>query len=107
MRIIKTFNWLKTYNLEQLIIEINDNFVTIYNSHKITKSKHMNDILNVVRKYFKLNDRNWLLICEWKTHNLLFKLNIKHVRTMHVDLDNKNTFFNKLCYVLLSFFYFS
>ena len=111
MVISKVFDWCEEYNIEKVIVDISndDTYITIYNSSKIKKTSHMIEVLdwlkgiNLTNKI--LNRSNFLLLAEWKSHNILYNINFKRLRTEHVDFNTSVTIFGMLIYIFLSFFY--
>jgi hypothetical protein len=47
----------------------------------------------------------FIMVAEWRAHNLLYWLNIEKDRTAHVDIDI-NTWWKKLVYAVGAIFYF-
>lgn len=47
----------------------------------------------------------WGMVHEWRTHNLLYALNIQRDRTRSVDLNLNQPWYIKVAYPLLSPFY--
>ena len=107
MILFKNFDWCKDYNLDKVSILLLDDYVTIYNSYKIKKTSHMFDVIKWIKQYNKpvTKQNTKILLVEWKSHNLLYWLNIKRDRTIHCDI-NVNTWWEKIIYFILSLFYF-
>lgn len=106
--ISKKFDWGQSYDINSIIVSLYENSLTIYDSYKIKNYKHMKEVLQWISSHEEFNIKKpmWLLIAEWRTHNLLYKLNIQKERTKHVDLDNNQDWKLKLGYTILSLFYF-
>ena len=106
---LREFSWCKEYGIESLDIRINETHktVTIYNSYKIKKYKHMKEVIETIQLYHEFNKPVWLQIAEWRSHNLLYFLNFQRDRTQHVDLDYNQDWKLKVGYTVLSLFYFN
>lgn len=108
MRLIKEFNWCKTYGIDSVVVDINNNVVTIHNSCKITKIKHMLEVFSWLKEHIEYNKiklpSTWLQIHEWRTHNLLYDWNYEVNRTKTVDLNCDNKWYITVAYVLMSIF---
>lgn len=103
MKINKTFSWYP----EGITFEIHpSNNVTVFNSYKVKKRKHMKEVLKVIDQYREETTLAiWYQICEWKTHNLLYELNIKRDRTKDYDINDNVSIWEKIAFVILSVFY--
>lgn len=91
--------------------EIHMNTLSIPESYKIHKKSDMNDALNEIRHdneaahYNILKRTNKNMIREWRSHNLLYDLNIARRRTAQVDFEYPQKWYYKLAYGILSLFY--
>ena len=103
MKIVKTFTW----SSDAIICKIHsNNNATIFNSYKIKRYKHMKEVLECIDVYREKSCLPiWYQICEWKTHNLLYDLNIKRDRTKDFDINDDISIWGKIGFVLLSLFY--
>ena len=107
MRLIKEFSWCKKYDIDSVTIDIYpERYFTIWNSHKIKRSKHMLEVLKTVSAYYKSRHSLFYQVCEWKTHNFLYALNYKRVKTGHCDINEDVTLKQQILYVIISLFYF-
>lgn len=94
--------------INNLTFELTENNIRIlqsFNIHKIEMYKFIKVFKNKYPKHNVSQISTFLLICEWSTHNLLYKLNIYRNRTKDVDLNTDNKWYIKLAYILLSIFY--
>lgn len=109
MTILRKFPWCREYNIEHIKIAISEwnNSVTIYDSFKIKKRRHMKEVIEVIKDYFEFEEPTWLLVAEWRVHNLLYKFNYQPDRTMHVDLEKNKSWIHKILYAFFSIFYFN
>lgn len=95
---------------ESLSIHVTANCITIYNSYTVTSRKEMYKIINKFKTDYP--DHNiskipsYLLVCEWASHNICYKLNIFTERTKHTDLNCDNPWWLKLGYLIIGSFYF-
>lgn len=91
-------------------IKFNSYNIHIKDSYKITTTKEMRFILNLLWyaaenrdiKY-KRSVNSW--IREWKAHNILYKFNIRRTSTRDVDLNEAESFIRRFGYFVLSLFY--
>lgn len=108
----KQFDWCSQYGLDKVKINIVSwvPSITVFDSNKITKRKHMEDVINWLKNEEKTSHimtlPTNLLVAEWKSHNLLYKLNINPERTEHLDIEGEMSLLHKIGYVLLSLLYF-
>ena len=107
MILIKEFNWCKKYDIDKIEVHLSDNCATIYNSYKIKKISHMLDVIKWIKQHNKpVTEQNiTVMLAEWRSHNLLYWLNIERDRTKHCDIDI-NSWWMKVLYVLTSLLYF-
>lgn len=111
MRIIKEFVWCVGYGMECVTatFDLANRYITVWDSHKIKKRKHMKEVIEWLRTYSDYHEITmapmWYLICEWCAHNLLYSFGFKPEHTQHLDLDTDTPWYQKIGYVLLSFFY--
>jgi hypothetical protein len=107
----KTFDWCKSYGIDTVSVIVNPirQTLTIIDSYKITKSKHIKEVLNWLKtdeiSENILTQPLSILVAEWKTHNLLYFLNIEVNRTKHVDMSKNMKTIEKIGYVFVSLFY--
>lgn len=98
--------------LENISYKVESFNTRIYNSYQISKISDMKKILLYIREKYSIpslshNQRSLFgMICEWRAHNLLYKLGIAKERTKHVDLNLGNTLPMKCGYFFLSILYF-
>ena len=86
MRLIKEYEWCKEYNIDCLTIDIYEDYITIWNSYKITKISHMLEVIETIRQYSRIYNRsNFQLVSEWRSHNLLYDLNYETAKTKDVN----------------------
>lgn len=82
----------------------NDN-IHIVDSYLITKRKDMYELLNQIKEeYPELDVWNrslFNLSCEWRAHNLLYKLNIFRDRVKDVDLNYPQNKLINIIYLVL------
>jgi hypothetical protein len=86
---------------------MSNNAATIYDSYKIKKWSHMKEVIEVIKSLNNnplQNQSTFILICEWRVHNLLYWLKIQKDRTKDCDL-NINKWYLKIAYTLLSILY--
>lgn len=109
MTILKEFSWCKEYGIECLKIAISEwsESVTIYDSYKIKKRKHMKEVIEAIKRYSEIEKPVWLQIAEWRAHNFLYYFKYQINRTQHVDLDSDMNWKTNLGYCILSLFYFN
>jgi hypothetical protein len=107
MRLIRSFNWCNQYGIDKVEVVLSDNVATINNSYKIKKLSHMIDVVKWLKTYDKpvTQQSLFIMVAEWRAHNLLYWLNIEKDRTAHVDI-NLNNWKMKLAYAVVSIFYF-
>ena len=83
---------------------VTDNNIQIKDSYTITSKSEMSEILYALEHFhpecnvFKRN--HFSLICEWKTHNRLYKLGLWKNHTKDVDLNYPLKWYMKVLYVL-------
>lgn len=107
---LKQFEWCSEYSIESVNIHVYKDYVNIQNSYKIKKHKHIKDVVNYIKhelsEYTTVSKIDTInLISEWKTHNLLYWLNIERDRTAHCDLNHNNSI-KKVLYFIISLLYF-
>lgn len=99
---------------KDLVVKLNlsESCTSIIDSYRIKKIKDMKNIINMVREQNSdpnlcINKRKIFgMITEWRSHNLLYALGIQRERTKTVDLEEKQSFFLKIAYFIMSIFYF-
>lgn len=97
----------KGYILKVNISEAN---TCILNSYKVKRVLDMINILHKIQCVAKstdaINKRKVSgMVCEWRTHNLLYSLSVERDRTRSVDLDIGQPWYMKVAYTILSLFY--
>lgn len=109
MTILKEFSWCKEYGIECLKIGISEwsPSVTIYDSYKIKKRKHMKEVIETIKRYDEIEKPVWLQIAEWRAYNFLYYFKYQINRTQHVVLDSDMNWKTNLGYCILSLFYFN
>lgn len=109
MTILKEFSWCKEYGIECLKIALSEwsQSVTIYDSYKIKKRKHMKEVIEAIKRYDEIEKPVWLQIAEWRAHNFLYYFKYQINRTQHVNLDSDMNWKTNLIYCILSLFYFN
>lgn len=108
MEIIHEFRWCKEYNMEYVRVSLNEHDITIWDSYKIKKYKHMKEIIEWIKSFDKkylFNKPVWYHIAEWRAHNLLHSFEYQQNRTRHTNLDGNQNFTHKIAYIVLSLFY--
>lgn len=87
-------------------VEITRKNIKIRESFKIKDKKMMLNILKIVRNIaykngysYKRTNKSW--IQEWKSHNLLYKLNLFKEHTRDTDLEESESKFRLFCYLIL------
>lgn len=109
--LIKEFTWCKDYGLEHIVVKVSDSAITIMDSYKVKRLKHMKEVIDWVLDWIgsydtEVSKRSWIsLISEWRAHNLLYWLGIEKERTAHCDLNNE-TSIRRVLYFLGSLVYF-
>ena len=86
--------------------------VSIKDSHLIDNEDDMRTILEYIHgldEYQKLKEYGYTRtledeLIEWKGHNALYKLKYKPSRTGSVDIDQKEPWYRRLIYAILSIF---
>ena len=107
MRLIRSFDWCNQYGIDKVEVVLSDSVATIINSHKIKKLSHMIDVVKWLKSYDEpvTQQSTFIMVAEWRAHNLLYWLNIEKDRAAHVDIDI-NTWWKKLAYAVGALFYF-
>ena len=106
MRLIKEYEWCKEYNIDCLTIDISEDYITIWDSYKITKISHMLEVIETIRQYSSIYNRsNFQLVSEWRSHNLLYDLNYETVKTKDVNFNPDVPWHENCLYIISSFFY--
>ena len=107
MRLIRSFNWCNQYGIDKVEVVLSDSVATIINSYKIKKLSHMIDVVKWLKSYDEpvTQQSIFIMVSEWRAHNLLYWLNIEKDRTAHVDIDI-NIWWKKLVYAVGAIFYF-
>lgn len=111
MVVSKIFDWCGEYNIQKVVVDIgnDESFITIYDSSKIRKVSHMKEVLDWLKSIELTNKilqrSEYLLLAEWKGHNILYDLNFKPTHTEHVDFDIKISSIELLAYIVISLFY--
>ena len=94
----------------KLSISVYIDYITIYNSYTVTSRKEMYKIINKFKTDFPNHNisqiSSYLLVCEWASHNICYKLNILPEKTKHTDLNCDNPWWLKLGYLITGSFYF-
>ena len=105
--LIKEFGWCKEYGLDYIHITLSDSVITILDSYKVKRLKHMREVIDWVKTYdTTVCKRSWIsLVSEWRAHNLLYWLGIEKDRTTHCDL-NEESCIHKVLYIIGSLVYF-
>lgn len=108
MEILREFKWCERYNMDYIKVSLNKNSLTIWDSYKVKKHKHMKEVIKWIESFDKkylFNKPVWLHIAEWKVYNLLYALGYEQNRTRYTDLDDKQDIIHKIGYTILSLFY--
>jgi hypothetical protein len=105
--LIKEFGWCKEYGLDYIHVALSDSTITIMDSYKVKRLKHMREVIDWVKTYdTEVGKRSWIsLVSEWRAHNLLYWLGVEKDRTVHCDLNNE-TSIRRVLYFLGSLVYF-
>jgi hypothetical protein len=95
---------------ESLSIYVAINYITIHNSYTVTSRKEIYKIINKFKTDYPNHNvsqiSSYLLMCEWASHNICYKLNILSENTKHVDLNCDNPWWLKLGYLIVGSFYY-
>lgn len=111
MTIIREFSWCKLYGIEYVKVNVGvfSNRITIFDSYKIRKIKHMLEVLEWVKAYADFEDietnSKWLQLCKWRAHNLLYGFRYQVDRTRSVNLNVIETRRSQIGSIFLSLFY--
>lgn len=106
MRIIKEYDWCQNYGIDCVTIDVYEDYITIWNSFKITKISHMLEVIETIRQYSRIYNRsNFQLVSEWRSHNLLYDLNYETVKTKDVNFNPDVLWHENCLYIISSFFY--
>jgi hypothetical protein len=107
MHLIRTFKWCKQYGIDRVEVILSDKSATIINSYKIKKLSHMIEVVKWIKAYKTpvTQQSTFIMVAEWRVHNLLSWLKIEKDRTMHTDI-NLNNWKMKLAYAVGAIFYF-
>lgn len=111
MVVSKIFDWCGEYNIQKVVVDISndESFITIYDYSKIRKVSHMKEVLDWLKSIeltSKILQRSeYLLLAEWKGHNILYNLKFKQTRTEHVDFNINISSIEMLAYIVISLFY--
>jgi hypothetical protein len=88
------------------------NNISIIDSYKIKKRSDQNALISELRSLYTDDKNNVLdnrsdfsLICEWRTHNLLYALHVLRDHTGTVDLEYPQPWYMKVGYFIGSLFY--
>lgn len=89
---------------------VSDDNIHINDSYKIRKRSDMKSLLSYISASNRDNEvfkhrPMYGLICEWRSHNLLFDLGYKRERTSSVDLNYPQRWYVRVAYFGLSKFY--
>ena len=105
--LIKEFGWCKDYGMSFIHVNLSNETITIKDSYKVKRLKHMKDVIDWVKTYdTTVGKRSWIsLVSEWRAHNLLYWLGIEKDRTAHCDLNCESNI-RKVLYFLGSLVYF-
>ena len=90
--------------LSDVVYKVLSNRIKIIDSYKITDRSRMSEIIYAIQhKHPEVQfDRDHKdLICEWVTHNRLYKWNIRHSKTKDVDLGYTETKLRIILYRIL------
>ena len=85
MRIIRTFKWCKKYDLKQVEMDcnLNNNKVIIYKAKKITRVKHMVEVIKWARNFpeyrIAFDKPLFTYVWEWLKFNLFNSNNIDYI----------------------------
>ena len=96
-----------SYENSFIHIQFNSNNIHISDSFRVVRERDMKRILMHIRSaslnrgiFYSRNTKSW--IREWKAHNVMYKLGVK--RAKDVNLNEKQNFFKKIGYFILSLF---
>ena len=106
MHLIRTFKWCEQYGIDRVEVILSDESATIVNSYKIKKLSHMIDVVKWMKCHNNIitQQSTFIMVAEWRVHNLLHWLKIEKDRTMHTDI-NINNWKMKLAYAVGALFY--
>ena len=89
-------------------VDISPKNIHIHDSYKIKKEAGMNFILDHILalddSILKTRSRK-SIIREWKAHNICYNLGLFRKSAQHTDIEAKQSLFHKICYFILSLFY--
>jgi len=89
-------------------VDISPKNIHIHDSYKIKKETGMNfiidRILDLDDSILKTRSRK-SMIREWKAHNICYNLGLFKKSAQHTDIEAKQSLFHKICYFILSLFY--
>lgn len=74
---------------------IKDSNIEILDSYKISSKHEMEEIINILLEYERINPSSWdrsydSLLNEWLVHNICYQFNYDEISTKHVDLNNSD-----------------
>lgn len=95
------------YNNTKVTITFHN--INIQDSYRLTRLQDKYDILmlvvNSIPMDYPVSKRSLLsMLLELSSHNLLYRLNYKRVRTGSVDLDTSSKWYIKVAYSLIGWF---
>ena len=108
MEIIREFNWCKQYNMDYIRVVLNGDSITIIDSYKIKKRKHLKEVIKWIRTFDDaklLSKPLFLHVNEWRYHNLLHLFNEYEERRRHLLLCKGQNLIHKISHTIFSLFY--
>ena len=112
MSLIREFAWCRIYGLDCVKVDLSSSWskvITIWKSSKIKKTKHIKEVLQWIKEFPEYAEvmklPMWLLVAEWKVHNLLYNWGYETSRTEHLDIEPTMDWKHRVGYTLLSLFY--
>ena len=112
MSSIREVAWCRIYNLDCIKADVYNGtkkFISVWKSYKIKSAKHMREVLYWMKGYPEYAEvmklPMWLLVAEWKTHNLLYNWGYERERTQNLEIEPTMDWKYKVGYAILSLFY--
>lgn len=97
------------YNISGLKVNVSNNQYEICNSYLIKSKKEMKRIIENLKKNYPTYDiskcSTFVLVSEWASHNLCYKLNILRSRTKDANLNTGKKWYINILYILCGMLY--
>lgn len=95
-------------------VNVTKNNISIEESYKVQKKSDMRNILEQLKSLYEDEHNNVLdnrtirsIICEWRSHNLVYSLGLFRDRTRTVDINYPIPDYMNIVYFMASLFYWS